>query len=87
MENTNAFFLNTHQRANNIRETRVTAPFVFCVINFELIEVQTFSAPQNDNNNNNFVDGGKLAKNGQKTAILTGSWGQLPIDNEYAGLL
>ena len=61
--------------------------FVFCVINFELIEVQTFSAPQNDNNNNNFVDGGKLAKNGQKTAILTGSWGQLPIDNEYAGLL
>ena len=28
--------------------TLVTAPFAFCVITFEPIEVQTFLAPQND---------------------------------------
>ena len=31
------------------------------------------------------VDGGKLARNGRKMAILAG--GRLPIDNEYAALL
>jgi hypothetical protein len=48
---------------------------VFCVIPFEPIEVQTCSATQNDHPNLSFVkyiyaDGGKLARNGQKTAIL-----------------
>ena len=49
--------------------------FAFCVITFEPIEVQTCSAPQNDPLNLSFVDdiyvdGGKLARNGGKTAIL-----------------
>ena len=57
----------------------VTAPFAFCVITFEPIEVQTCSAPQNDRLNLVFVksihvDGGELARNGQKTAI----WGAGP---------
>ena len=45
---------------------------VFCVINFEPIEVQTHSAPQNDCLNLSFVknvDAGKVARNGRKTAI------------------
>ena len=53
--------------------------FAFCVIFFETIEVQTRSAPQNDRLNLSFVkyilkyvDGGKLARNGRKTAILLG---------------
>ena len=33
----------------------VTAPFAFCVITFEAIEVQTCSAPQNDPLNLSFV--------------------------------
>ena len=33
----------------------VTAPFAFCVITFEPIEVQTCSAPQNDRLNLSFV--------------------------------
>ena len=37
--------------------------------------------------NDIYVDGGKLARNGQKTAILVGWWGRLPIDDEYAALL
>ena len=46
----------------------------FCVITFEPIEVQTLSAPQNDRLNlsfvkDNYVDGGKVARNGRKTAI------------------
>jgi hypothetical protein len=66
--------------------------FAFCVITFEPIEVQTHSAPQNDHLNvsfvkDSYVDGGKLAGNGQKTAILAGGWGQLPIDDEYAASL
>ena len=52
----------------------VTALFVFCVITFQPIEVQTCSAPQNDRLNLSFVkdiyvDGGKLARDGPKTAI------------------
>ena len=48
--------------------------FAFCVINFEPIEVQTHSAPQNDRLNLSLVkdidvDGGKVARNGRKTAI------------------
>ena len=66
--------------------------FAFCVIFFETIEVQTRSAPQNDRLNLSFVkdiyvNGRKLARNGQKTTILADGWGQLPIDNEYAALL
>ena len=46
----------------------------FCVINFEPIEVQTHSAPQNHRLNLSYVkdiniDGGKVARNGRKTAI------------------
>jgi hypothetical protein len=33
------------------------------------------------------VDGGKLARNGQKAAILAGGWGRLTIDDEYTALL
>ena len=45
-----------------------------CVISFQPIEVQTHSAPQNDHLNFTFVkdinvDGGKVARNGRKTAI------------------
>jgi hypothetical protein len=29
-----------------------------------------------------YVDGGKLARNGKKIAILAGGWGQLPIEDE-----
>ena len=45
--------------------------FAFCVITFEPIGFQTHSAPQNDRLNLSFVkvDGGKLARNGRKTAI------------------
>ena len=49
------------------------ASFAFCVITFEPIMIQTCSAPQNDGQNfsfvkDTFVDGKKLARNGQKTA-------------------
>ena len=52
----------------------VTASFAFCVITFESIEIQTHSAPQNDYLNLSFVkdiyvDGRKLARNGQNTTI------------------
>ena len=55
-------------------------PLAFCVITFELIEVQTYSATQNDCLNLRlvkeiWVDGKKLARNGQKTAILAGRLG------------
>ena len=33
-----------------------------------------------------YVDGGKLARNGQKTAILADGCERLPIDDEYAAL-
>ena len=44
------------------------------MITFELIEFQTRSAPQNDRLNlsfvkDNYVDGGKFARNGRKTTI------------------
>jgi hypothetical protein len=57
--------------------------FSFCVITFEPIEVQTRSAPQNDPLNlsfvkDSYVDGGKLARNGRKTAITAGRWRRLP---------
>ena len=47
---------------------------MFCVIIFEQIEVQTCSAPQNERLNLSFVkdiyvDSGKLARNGRKTAL------------------
>ena len=66
--------------------------FAFCVITFEPVDVQTRSAPQNDRLNLNFVKftylhGGKLARNGGKTAILAGRRGWLTIDYEYAALL
>ena len=56
--------------------------FAFCVINFEPIEVQTRLACQNDCLNLSFVkyiyvDGRKLARNGQKTAIRAGGLGRL----------
>ena len=46
----------------------------FCVITFDPIKIQTHLAPQNDRLNLSFVkdiyaDGGKLARNGRKTAI------------------
>ena len=49
--------------------------FLISIITFEPIEVQTPSAPQNDCLNLSCVkdiyeDGGKLARNGRKTAIL-----------------
>ena len=70
----------------------VTAPFAFCVITFEPIEVHTCSAPQNDRLNlslvkENNVDGGKLARNGRKMTILVGLWGRLRIGDEYEALL
>ena len=51
-----------------------TASFAFCVIPFEPIEFQTCSVPQNDRLNLIFVkdiylNSGKLARNGRKTAI------------------
>ena len=56
------------------RRLVVTSSFVFYVITFEPIEVQTRSAPQNDRLNLSFVkdtyvDGRKLARNGRKTTI------------------
>ena len=65
----------------------VTAPFAFCVLTFEPIEVQSCSAPQNDRLNLSivkgiYVDGKKLAMNG----ILAGGWRRLPIDDKYAAL-
>ena len=47
--------------------------FAFCVIIHEPIKIQTCSAPQNDRLNFSFVkdtyvDGEKLARNGQKMA-------------------
>ena len=52
----------------------VTAPFAFCAITFEPIEVHSCSELQNDSQNLSFVkyiyvDSGKLARNGRKTAI------------------
>ena len=52
----------------------VTSSFAFYIITFEPIEFQTRSAPQNDRLNLSFLkskylDGGKLARNGQKTTI------------------
>ena len=55
--------------------------FTFCAITFEPIEVQTYSAPQNDSLNLCFVkdtyvlsdskkDGEKLARNGQKMKLF-----------------
>ena len=72
------------------RRLVVTSSFAFYIITFEPIEVQTRSAPQNDRLNLSFmknVDGGKLARNGRKMVILSGRWGQLPIDDENAALL
>ena len=48
--------------------------FVFFVITFELIKIQTCSAPQNDLLNVSFVkdtyiDARKVGRNGSKTAI------------------
>ena len=48
--------------------------FAFYAIAIEPIKVQTCSAPQNDRLNfsfvkDNYVDGGKVARNGRKTAI------------------
>ena len=45
-----------------------------CVITFAPIEVQTHSTSQNDRLNlsfvkDSYVDGGKVARNGRKTAI------------------
>ena len=50
--------------------------FAFSVITFEPMEVQNRSAPQKNRMNLSFVkvDGGKLARNGRKTAILAGGW-------------
>ena len=60
------YFLQNHKNP----ETEI---FVFCVITFEPIKIQTRSAPQNDRQNLNFVkdiyvEGRKLARNGRKTA-------------------
>ena len=54
----------------------VTSSFAFYVITFEPIEVQNCLASQNDRLNLNFVkyiyvDGGKLARKGQKFAMTT----------------
>ena len=62
---TNEFFLQNHKNS----ETEI---FAFCVITFE--SIQTRLAPQNDRLNLSFVkyiyaNGGKLARNGRKTAI------------------
>ena len=51
------------------------ASFVFCVITFEPVMIQTCSALKNDRLNFSFVkdtyvDGEKLARNGQKTATV-----------------
>ena len=56
--------------------------FLFCVITFEPIKIQTCLAPQNDGLNLSFVkyihlDGGKLARNGRKTPIRAGGSGRL----------
>jgi phosphoribosylaminoimidazole carboxylase (NCAIR synthetase) len=50
--------------------------FVFCVISFEPIKIQTCSAPQNDRLNLSFVKdihvvGKKMARNGRKKGHLT----------------
>ena len=57
------------------QELLVTAPFAFCVITFEPIEVQTCSAPQNDRLNLIFVkyfsvNSRKLARNGRKRPFI-----------------
>ena len=62
----------------------VAAPFVFCVITFEPIEVQTRAARQNDRLNLSFVKD-SCRKNGQKlskTAIRAGRWRWFPIDDD-----
>ena len=56
--------------------------FVFCVITFEPIKILTCLAPQNDGLNlsfvkDSYVDGGKLARNGRKTAIRADRSGRL----------
>ena len=56
------------------RKKTETEKDAFCVIIFEPIEVQTHSTSQNDRLNLSFVkdiyvDGGKVARNGRKTAI------------------
>ena len=69
------FLINNYWQ--NCRKVVTYADFdswAFCVITFEPIEVQTCSAPQNDRLNFSFVkdiyvDGGKVTRNGRKTAI------------------
>ena len=69
------------------RRLVVTSSFVFYVITFEPIEVQTRSAPQNYRMNLSFVKHikvvvKKMASNGQKTAIRAGGWRRLPINDD-----
>ena len=64
---TRVFFFTKSEKTGNEKNA-------FFVINFEPIEVQTHSGPQNDHLNLSFVkdinvDGGKVARNGRKTAI------------------
>ena len=62
------------------RKNPETEIFVFCVITFEPIDVQTHSAPQNDRLNLSFVKDMKvvvkeMVRNGRKTAKRAGSEG------------
>ena len=62
------------QMRSFLQNHKKTETFSFCVITFESIEFQTRSAPQNERLNLSFVkdtyvDCGKLARNGRKTAI------------------
>ena len=41
----------------------------FCVITFDPIKIQTYSAPQNDRLNFSFVIDKKMARKGRKTDI------------------
>ena len=62
--------------AQNQKKTKMEI-FVFCVITFEPIRIQTRSAPQNDGLNLSFVTDEhiyckQIARNGLKTVIYEG---------------
>ena len=51
------------------------ASFVFCVISYDLDLFSTSNRQNFSFVKDIYVDGKKLARNGQKTAILAGRWG------------
>ena len=69
----------THNNYTNIFFYKIpeTEKFVFCVITFETIKIQSCSVPQNDRLDHSFVKE-NMTRNGQKMAIGAGGWRRLP---------